>query len=63
MSDTIKIKLYIDTGFAGCKHEDVAEVDRAEWEAMSDEDREKHLQEEARDFLANHIDYGAYVDE
>ncbi|TJY57218.1 hypothetical protein E4T66_17570 [Sinimarinibacterium sp. CAU 1509] len=56
-----RIKLFVDTGFAECSHTDILEVDDADWEAMSPEERDAFLAEEAREFMGNHIDYGAYV--
>jgi hypothetical protein len=61
MSDTIKIKLYLYTGFAGAKHEDIIEVERDRWESLSQEEQERELDEMARDYMQNHIDCGAYV--
>lgn len=61
MSDQVKIRLYIGTGFAGAEHVDYEYVDRSDWDSMSEEDREKYLEEAAQDFLGNHIDYSAVV--
>lgn len=63
MSSKVKINLYIGTGFAGCKYEDHEYVDRDEWEAMSEEEQQDYLDQAAQDFLANHIEWSAYVDE
>lgn len=57
-----KIHLWVDTGFAGCKHEDVVDAPD-DWDEMTEEAREEHLAEEARDFMANYIDYGARVED
>lgn len=63
MTDKVKIKLYIGTGFAGAKHEDEEYIDRKEWEGMSPEQREEYLEQAATDYLNNHIDYSAWVEE
>ena len=55
-----RIRLVIDTGFAGCQHEDFLDLPD-DWETMSEEERQKYLDEEASDFLSNNINYSAYV--
>ncbi|EPB8981591.1 DUF7167 family protein [Pseudomonas aeruginosa] len=61
MSDFIKIKLFVDTGFVGGTHEYIHEVDREEWEEMNEKERDDFLEQGAKDFMSNCIDYGAYV--
>lgn len=34
--ELIKIKMYVDTGFAGCKHEDSIEIDKGYWDSLSE---------------------------
>lgn len=63
MSEKIKVKMYVHTGFANCKHEDEFEIDRDEWEEMDEKEREKYLDDVAQDYLGNCIDYGAYAEE
>jgi len=63
MSDQVKIKLFIGTGYANADHKDEEYIDRAEWEAMSDGEQEAYLEQAALDFLHNHIEYSAYVEE
>jgi hypothetical protein len=55
-----KIRLYVDTGFAGCRHEDFQDLPD-DWEEMSEEEHQKYLDEEAAVFLQNCISFGAYV--
>ena len=43
MSDTIRIKAGVECSFTTASTESVYEVDRAEWEAMSDKDRDAAL--------------------
>lgn len=56
----MKIKLFVNTGFANCKHEDILEIDDQEWNEMTEEEREKYMDEAAGDFMNNYIEYGAY---
>ena len=62
MGDKIKIRMYIGTGFAGCNYEDFEEIDRSEWEAMTDKERDDYLDQAATDFLSNHIEYAAWAE-
>ncbi len=61
MKDKVKICLYIGTGFAGCEHVDFEYVERAEWEAMTEAQRDEYLEDAAKTHLSNHIDYSASV--
>jgi hypothetical protein len=56
-----KIKLYVHTGLSNASHEDYEEVDDAKWAAMSEKEREEMLDEMAREFMGNNIDFGAFV--
>ena len=47
---------------AGSTREDIVEFPRAEWAAMTAEQRENALLECAQDHLANTVESGAYVD-
>jgi hypothetical protein len=58
--DNRRIKLYIDTGFANASHVDYIDLPDG-WDRMSDEDQEEYLEQEAQDFLGNHIGFGADV--
>lgn len=59
--EMIKIKVYVDTGFAGCEHVDYIEIPKTEWYAMSTVDQDRLLDDAAKELLGNNIDYGAYV--
>lgn len=61
MKDVVRIQVYCNTGFVNCKHNFVHEVDKAEWEALSEKEKEVYLDELATDNVWNHIDAGAYV--
>ena len=47
-----KISFWINTGFAGCDYEEIMEFD--------DNTTDKELDEEAKIFLTNNIDFGWY---
>lgn len=61
MSDTVRIKITVDTGFANASHTDYEEVDREEWDSMTKEEQEEYLDQAAIDLRDNHIDCNAYV--
>jgi hypothetical protein len=61
MSDMIKIRLYVGTGFVGCNHEDIWEVRRDWWEALSEDQKEKELDQMGMEFAFSYIDVGASV--
>ena len=63
MSEYVKIRLYVGTGFAGCDHEDIYEYPREEWEVMTEEQQEKTLRELAMEYLWDTIDCSAWVEE
>lgn len=57
----VKIQVYCNTGFSGCDHNEIIEIDRAEWDSMSQYEQDKYLDEMAETNMINHIEYGAYV--
>ncbi len=57
----VKIKLWADTGYTGCNHDDYEEVPDKEWNAMTEKEKEDYLNDMASIHLHNHIDYGACV--
>jgi hypothetical protein len=61
MSDTVKIKMHVGTGFAGASHKDEHEVEREWWESLSEKDQDKFLDEIASDFLHNCVECSAWV--
>lgn len=56
----MKIKLYVSTGFANCKHEDILEIDDQEWLEMTTAEQEAYMDEAAMDFMNDRIECGAY---
>lgn len=61
MGDIVRIKLYVGTGFAACQHEDIFEIESEVWENMTEDERDKLLDELAVDFRNNVIDCSAWV--
>jgi hypothetical protein len=62
--DMIRIKTGVSMrAIHNSNREDTVEVDRAEWEAMTPEGREKYLEDIAQDAIANEVEAWAYVDE
>lgn len=63
MANTIRIKMYVDTGFPTACHEDYHEVDKDEWEAMTKDEKDSYLEEVAKEYMGDCIDYGAYLED
>jgi hypothetical protein len=55
-----KIKITVDTGFAGAEHEDECELPD-DWDAMPEDERQDFLAECCADAIANFIDAYAEV--
>lgn len=53
--DKVKILITIDTGFPGADHASAVEVDRAEWEAMTPDERDKFMEPSMEISISNHI--------
>ncbi len=63
MVEMVKIRLYTGTGFAGANHEDYIEVKKDEWESLTKDEQEKELDQMALDYLWNHVECAAWVEE
>jgi hypothetical protein len=62
MSDVIRIRVGVNMrAIAGSEQEETVEVPREEWDAMTADERNARLAEEAMDFMANEVDNYAYV--
>jgi len=61
MNDTVKIKLLIETGFAGCDHEDFMEIDKEDWDSMTKDEQNRFLDNLAREFRDDYISCAAWV--
>ena len=63
-SDMIRIKTFISVNYiAGSTREDVIEIPREEWEAMTEDEQQARLDGIAEAILANSVEVSAYVDE
>lgn len=61
MSDTVKIKVSMSVGYAiGTDYDEVidTEISRAEWDAMTSEEREKFCEETYEEWVWQQIDGG-----
>jgi hypothetical protein len=61
MSDTVKIKITVETGFANATHTDYDEVDREDWDAMTKDEQEEYLDQAATDLRDNYVSCNAHV--
>jgi hypothetical protein len=62
--EMIRVKVGVSMrAVSGSKQEDVVEIPRAEWEAMTDEEREARLNQMAEAAVSNEVDAWAYVEE
>lgn len=51
MSDRIRIRYYVRTDMVGSTCEDYLEMPRAEWEAMSEKEKEEEMKEHAFNYM------------
>lgn len=61
MSDQVRIKVLVETGYTGGDHEDEILIDLSEWEAMSEQDQNEFLNESALDLRDNYVSCSAWV--
>lgn len=61
MSEVVKIKVYVGTGYASCDHSYIEDVCKEEWDRMTEADREDFLDQLAIDFRNNVIECSAWV--
>lgn len=52
----MKFKVTLSIGFPGARHEDTLEIEESELEGMSEEEREKYINEAAWEWAYNYID-------
>ena len=59
----MKIRVYVNVD--GGDSDDTVEIPDEEWAAMSEKEREDRLDDEAREYMGNCVDFGAHkvVDE
>lgn len=63
MSDKVKITLVLSIGFPTATRKDSFEVDREEWEEMSEGDREQLIEEECQALINNYADISVKIEE
>ena len=61
MSDVVRIRLHVGTGFVGGDHEETIEVERSWWESLSEKRQEEYLNEVSLDYLHECIEHNAWV--
>ena len=57
----MRVKMQLSIGFPTAKHEDVIDVDDAELEGLSEEQKENYLFEYANEWAQNYIELGVQV--
>ena len=55
----IRIHMGIDTGFASATHKDYVEYEEDYWNCLTEEQKEKVMDQDCQDFIQNRIE--AYV--
>ena len=64
MSDVVRINAGVSMrSVSGSEQKDVIEIPRAEWDALTDAEREERLSEIAQNMLDNEVDAWAYVED
>lgn len=63
MNDKVKIKLTLSIGFPTATRKETIEIDREEWEEMSEDMREQFLDEEAQYLINNYADVSVEIGE
>lgn len=58
MTDTIKIEYWIDTGFVWARHCDSLEIDREDWESMSEAEKDLYIGDRYNELIDNNISGG-----
>lgn len=54
----MKIKVYLSIGFAGADRDDIIEIDDADLEGLSVNEREKVISENAKMWAENYVEWG-----
>lgn len=58
-----KVRLNLSIGYAGADRNEVEDIDDAFWESLTAEEREKYLDELARDWANNYVEYNAEIED
>lgn len=62
MTETVTIKIVVNTGFANCSHEDEEVMDKSVWDAMSESEQDEYLSQAAMDLRNNHVECAAWIE-
>ena len=63
-SDAVRIRVGMAVNYiAGSEREDIIEVPRSEWDAMTPDGRRDYLDAQAENFVENQLDSWAVVEE
>lgn len=57
------IKLWVETGFSNATHEDEVEIPDEEWITLTSEQQQDLMDELAKDFRDDRIEYGASIED
>jgi len=57
----MRVRLFLTTGMAGGRREEIMDIPDSEVEHMDGEEYEEYLDQLATDFMSNYIDYGCEV--
>lgn len=61
MSEIVRIKVVVSTGFATCRHEDIYEIEKEYWDSLTPEQQEQELDDYATELRNNVIEVSAWV--
>ena len=56
--EPVKIEWHVGTGYVGSDHTGTWEIDREDWDAMSEQEREKYLDDMLEEEIRTHIHAG-----
>ena len=59
----MKIRVYVKTDKGGSECEDTFEIDESELEGMTEEERDRHIEESARDVVWNMAEWGWEIED
>lgn len=54
----MKIKVHLSMGLVGCKREKILDIDDDEVEGLNEEELDAHLEEVARDWMFQQVEWG-----
>lgn len=54
--EVVRIKVVLDTGYAGAKHEDEAEYPKEQWDSWSPEEKASEMESYIETMVSNYIE-------